>query len=127
MTLRSMVPAALLSGLLLTLSACAGGAQPVPEASTSSETQESAEESPTRLPPIEVEEGVVPNLTGYSLHEAIVALREGRLLYEMEGDGFVHGEQSQATRDWTVTGQSPAAGAEVEPRSTVQLTVERSE
>lgn len=124
MTLRPLIPAALLTGVLLTLSACADGSQSAPETPTS---QATAEASATQLPPIEVEEGVVPNLTGYSLHEAIVALREGRLLYEMEGDGFVHEEQSQATRDWTVTGQSPAAGAEVEPRSTVQLTVERSE
>lgn len=127
MKTRSVAPAVLLSGLLFMLTACAGGEEPETENPTGGATQEQAEESPTQLPPIEVEEGVVPNLTGYSLHEAIVALREGRLLYEMEGDGFVHEEQAEATRDWTVTDQSPAAGAEVEPRSTVRLTVERSE
>lgn len=120
-----MTPAVLLCGALLTLSACADSEEQ--ENPAVSSEQQQAEESPTKMPPIEVEEGVVPNLTGYSLHEAILALREGRLLYEMEGDGFAHGEEGKATREWRVTGQSPAAGAEVEPRSTVQLTVERSE
>lgn len=124
MTLRPLIPAALLAGVLLTLSACADGSQSAPETPTS---QATAEASSTQLPPIEVEEGVVPNLTGYSLHEAILALRENRLMYEMEGDGFVAEDEGDSTREWTVTGQSPASGAKVDPRSTVELTVERAE
>lgn len=124
MKIRSLAPAVLLCGALLTLSAC--GDSEEQENATALTEQQQAEESPTKMPPIEVEEGVVPNLTGYSLHEAIIALREGRLLYEMEGEGFTHGEEGKATREWRVTGQSPAAGAEVKPRSTVQLTVERN-
>lgn len=120
MTKRTIAAASLLCGLLLTASACSS--EPAEEETASESPQE---EETTALPPIETEEGRMPNVTGYDLHEAIQALREVGLLYEMEGEGFDAEAESQNTRDWEVVEQSPAADADVERRDTAQLTVER--
>lgn len=76
---------------------------------------------------IEVTEGQVPDIEGRTLFEAITALREAGLRYEVSGDDFDMEEDSQNTRDWTVTGQSPVSGAEAEAKDVVEVTVERGE
>ncbi len=119
MSQRTIAAAALVCGLALTASACASS-EPEEEAAS-----QSPQEEATALPPIETQEGRMPDVTGRDLHEAILALREVGLLYEMEGEGFDAEAEAQSTRDWEVVEQSPAAEADVERRDTVQLTVER--
>lgn len=74
---------------------------------------------------IEVTEGQVPDIEGRTHFEAITALREAGLRYEAPGDDFDMEEDSQNTRDWTVTGQSPVSGAEAKAKDVVEVTVER--
>lgn len=127
MSKRLTAAAALACGLALMASACT---QEPPEGETDSnpaqtQEQDQGQDQSTALPPIETEEGKVPDVTGRDLHEAIVALREVGLLYEMEGEGFDAEAESQNTREWTVVEQSPDAEEDVKRRDTVQLTVER--
>lgn len=127
MKIRSLTSPVVLCGLLLTLSACGGGADQEADTSATTSASQQADDSPANRAPIDVEEGVVPNVTGYPLHETILALRDGSLRYEVEGGGFDSEKDSKSTREWTVTEQSPAAGAEIDPRGTVRLTVERND
>jgi len=76
-------------------------------------------------PSIEVEKGTVPSLEDATLFDAITALREAGLRYEISGEGYDTKEEAYNTREWQVVGQEPAAGEHAEPRDTVKLTVER--
>lgn len=120
--LTPMIAAAVLGAAL---SGCS--ASDPNEGEDGTKTEESATSEETRLPPIEVVDGEVPEVRGHSLHAAITALREGRLLYEIEGEGFVQEDEVDSTREWTVIEQTPAPGGEIEDRGTVELTVEKDD
>lgn len=100
----------------------------------SSGNEEAASEEPQTMqtsassqPEIEITEGEVPNVNGRTLYDAVTALRIAEMHYEVSGDGFNLEDDSQNTRSWNVVGQSPAAGADAEPRDVIDLTVERAE
>lgn len=67
----------------------------------------------------------VPDLKDKTLYEAITALREVKLNYEVGNEGFDPAAEKNNTRDWLVEAQSKEAGNSVPVRDTVTLTVKK--
>lgn len=65
----------------------------------------------------------VPDLENKTLYEAITALREVKLNYEVGNQDFDPAAEKLNTRDWLVEDQSQEAGDSVPVRDTVTLTV----
>lgn len=65
----------------------------------------------------------VPDLKNETLYEAITALREVKLNYEVGNEDFDPAAEKHNTRDWVVEEQSKEAGESVPVRDTVTLTV----
>lgn len=65
----------------------------------------------------------VPDLKGKTLYEAITALRELKLNYEVGNEDFDSAAEKHNTRNWVVEEQSKEAGVSVPARDTVTLTV----
>lgn len=65
----------------------------------------------------------VPDLKNKTLYEAITALREVKLNYEVGNEDFDPAAEKHNTRDWVVEEQSKEVGESVPVRDTVTLTV----
>lgn len=64
----------------------------------------------------------VPDLKDKTLYEAITALREVKLNYEVGNGDFDPAAEKNNTREWVVEEQSKKAGDSVPMRETVTLT-----
>ncbi|PBB08068.1 hypothetical protein CKW39_09575 [Kocuria sp. WRN011] len=67
----------------------------------------------------------VPDVKDKTLYEAITALREVKLNYEVSNEDFDSAAEKHNTRDWVVEEQSKKAGDSVPARDTVTLTVKK--
>jgi beta-lactam-binding protein with PASTA domain len=105
---------AVLAAVVMGLTGC--NAQPVSGPSAPPPVSPPAAASPLKV--------VLESFVGAKLDDAEHALDELKLKHEaVSGDG----KKVLIASNWTVTGQDPAAGAEVKTGSTVRLTVAEAE
>lgn len=89
-----------------------------------SESDENTE-GPTSAESQQASQVRVPDLKDKTLYEAITALREVKLNYEVGNEDFDPAAEKNNTRDWVVEEQSKKAGESVPVRDTISLTVKK--